>query len=119
MSPIRNIPKVELHLHLEGAVRISTLKELSILKGITGIREPRSTDKDEYEPYREFYCITKPTDSLSSFIVLFTRLGLVLNTPDVLERITFEVIELLHLKFVILPNFWFVIQWLCRRFTIQ
>ncbi|KAI8894044.1 hypothetical protein BC833DRAFT_606315 [Globomyces pollinis-pini] len=90
---IKEIPKVEIHLHLEGAIRLTTLKELAIQQNLKSIRSPLPTDQDDLQPYREYFCFTQPTDSLTSFVEKFFNIQQLLNSIEIIERITFEVCQ--------------------------
>ena len=70
------IPKVELHCHVEGTVRASTVVELARAAG-------RSLPVDD--PH-ELYSY----DSLDSFLAVFWLVQEVLATPDDWARIAFE-----------------------------
>ncbi|KAJ3350386.1 hypothetical protein HDU91_006253 [Kappamyces sp. JEL0680] len=92
-TELRRLPKVELHLHLEGAVRLTTLRELAEEKAVCGVRAA-APGEDPLNPYREFFTLCKkPTTSLTTFLVLFQNLKLVLDSEQVLERIAWECVE--------------------------
>ena len=75
---LREIPKTDLHVHLDGSLRLSTLIELAKQKNITlpsyteeGMRE--LVFKDKYE-------------SLDDYLKGFSYTGLVMDTAESLER---------------------------------
>lgn len=81
----RQFPKVELHRHLEGSLRVNTLYELAKSHGIlTGSEE-------------EFYSLiqVQETDALtfSNFLSKFGPLRLFYRSPEIISRITYEAIE--------------------------
>jgi adenosine deaminase len=81
----RNLPKVELHRHLEGSLRLRTLLEIGRQHGLglpeTGkLRElVQISDNEEY--------------TFSNFLSKFETLRLFYRSPEVIERVTRETIE--------------------------
>ncbi|MEW5870591.1 MAG: adenosine deaminase [Chloroflexota bacterium] len=81
----RALPKVELHRHLEGSLRLRTLLEVGRSHGLTlpntgKLRElVQIGDEEEY--------------SFSNFLSKFETLRLFYRSPEVIERITSETIE--------------------------
>ncbi len=82
---LRNLPKVELHRHLECSLRLSTLIELAQDQGMS---IPTETDL-----IREELLVTKPMHDLESVLKKFLRTQKVLSSFEILSRITFEAIE--------------------------
>ena len=82
---LRAIPKVELHRHLELSLRMSTLKELLPQVGI-------EVPADELE-FRRQLLVTEPMGDLESVLKKFLATRAVLNSEEILTRITFEAIE--------------------------
>ncbi|MBK9294909.1 MAG: adenosine deaminase, partial [Oligoflexia bacterium] len=79
----RNYKKVELHRHLEGAIRLESIIEIARK---TGVKLP-SYNLNEL---KEHALVTKPLKDLS---VVLNRLWLtqsVLSTQDIIERISYE-----------------------------
>ena len=79
---LREIPKTDLHVHLDGSLRLSTLIDLAKEKNVTlpsyteeGMRE--LVFKDKYE-------------SLDDYLKGFSYTGAVMNTAESLERIAYE-----------------------------
>ena len=79
---LREIPKTDLHVHLDGSLRLSTLIELAKQKNVAlpsyteeGMRE--LVFKDKYE-------------SLDDYLKGFSYTGLVMDTAESLERIAYE-----------------------------
>jgi adenosine deaminase len=80
----RSLPKVDLHRHLEGSLRVETLLEIAAQHGIN-------------LPERDFHSLVQmqPTDSLdfSTFLSKFQTLRQFYRSPEVIERVTREAIE--------------------------
>lgn len=85
LEELRTIPKVELHRHLECSVRLSTLLELARLQAL-----PNQLDLQQV---REQFLITSPMTNLSAVLKKFANSQSVLNSEEVLCRITYEAIE--------------------------
>lgn len=79
------LPKVELHRHLEGAVRLETLMELA---PVAGLEVPASLDEA-----REQFLITAPMSDLGSVLNKFLASQKILSSEEIIARITFEAIE--------------------------
>jgi adenosine deaminase len=81
----RSLPKVELHRHLEGSLRLATLQEIGFAHGIPlpGTGELRDlvsiSDEDKL--------------TFENFLSKFQTLRLFYRSPDVIHRITREAIE--------------------------
>jgi adenosine deaminase len=74
MRDLRALPKAHLHLHLEGAMRPDTLRELAQVVGI------------DVPPTRGF-------GSFSAFADMYVAACWVLTTPDAVARLVHEVVE--------------------------
>lgn len=74
-NELRSFPKVELHRHLEGSLRIGTLLELA-----------SAVDKNQF-------LITSPMQDLETVLKKFMSTQAVLKSPEILSRITYEAIE--------------------------
>lgn len=86
----RKTPKVELHRHLEGAIRFSTLLELAPQ---VGIELPQSLELLE-----EHFLVRKPMKDLTTVLNKFWMTQSVLNSEEILRRITFEAVEDAYLE---------------------
>jgi adenosine deaminase len=82
---IRQIPKTDLHVHLDGSLRIPTLIELARKEGVkmpsyeeAGLRE---------QVFKEVYT------SLPDYLQGFTYTIAVLNNAENLERVAYELVE--------------------------
>lgn len=78
MLDFNELPKVELHKHLEGSIRLKTLCELS--------------GKSEQEVRKE-YLVTEPMNNLAEVLNCFMATQRLLNSYEAIERITYEVVE--------------------------
>lgn len=82
MSKWQNVPKIELHKHLEGAIRFSTVYELSEeLQGLS------------IEEARHKAMIFSPSTGLEKVFETFWVTQKILKTTEIIERISFEVCE--------------------------
>lgn len=81
----KNLPKIELHRHLEGSLRIRTMMEIVRAHKIdiedTGYLLPL-VQMDQNEPY-----------SFENFLSKFGTLKLFYRSPEIIKRITLEAIE--------------------------
>lgn len=81
---LRQIPKAELHRHLELSLRRSTIAELAPQFGIEVPNE---------SAYRERFLISEPMKDLGSVLNKFLDTQKLLASREILERITFEACE--------------------------
>lgn len=82
---LRQLPKVELHRHLECSLRFSTLKELAPQVGI----DLAATDAE----IKRQLLVTEPMRDLDSVLKKFMTTQAVLESEEILARITYEIIE--------------------------
>jgi adenosine deaminase len=76
------LPKTDLHVHLDGSLRLSTLIELA---GERGVALPSQTEQGLRDTvFRESY------DSLSSYLAGFAYTCAVLQDAEALERVAYE-----------------------------
>ncbi len=81
----KKIPKVELHRHLEGALRLSTVVELASKNGLDVPKDLKSQ--------KEMFLVTSPMKDLATVLNKFGLSQSILSSPEVLTRITYEAIE--------------------------
>ncbi|TFG48860.1 MAG: adenosine deaminase, partial [Anaerolineales bacterium] len=81
----KNLPKVELHRHLEGSLRVRTMMEIVRAHEMdvknTGFLRPL-VQVDHQEPY-----------SFENFLSKFGTLRLFYKSPDIIKRISWEAVE--------------------------
>ena len=84
-----NIPKIDLHLHLDGAFRFSTIWELAEKQHV-------QMPKDTLEDYIAYIRYSANCGSVNQYLRMFDAPQLVMQDKDSLSRITFELIEDLY-----------------------
>ena len=84
---IRALPKVALHDHLDGSLRVATVVELAEQIGYGGLP---TTDVDELS---EWFRQDKPSNSLETYLQAFGHTVAVLQEPEGLRRAVFESVE--------------------------
>ncbi len=82
----KKLPKIELHCHLDGSVRPSTIIELANMKNI----DIPSKNIDEI---KNMMVAPKDCKSLDEYLKRFELPGLIMQDEDSLERIAFELME--------------------------
>lgn len=100
---IRAMPKTDIHVHLDGSVRLQTLIELSREQGQElpayteeGLRE--KVFKTHYEVRRQGQGLREertssrccPWQSLEEYLQGFTFMSGIMQTPSALERVAYE-----------------------------
>jgi adenosine deaminase len=83
---LRRLPKVELHRHLDGSVRISTILELAQKHGL----DVGARTADEL---RRTATVTQPMSDLAGVLSCFDTMQRVLCSAEAIRRVTFENIE--------------------------
>ncbi|MCB0365966.1 MAG: adenosine deaminase [Bdellovibrionaceae bacterium] len=78
---LREMPKVELHRHLELSLRHETMKELAPACGI---------DVPDQAAFADRFLITEPMTNLGAVLNKFLDTQVLLNSTEVLERISYE-----------------------------
>lgn len=79
------LPKIELHCHLDGSVRSTTLKELSIKEGLI--------DLASIDSFESHIRVPENCDSLVTYLKCFAIPIAVMQTREHLKRISKELIE--------------------------
>lgn len=86
LNPYLSLPKVDLHRHLEGSLRLATMAEVARAHGLTvadSIVDLSSlVQVQDQEPY-----------TFANFLEKFKTLRLLYRSPEVIHRITREAIE--------------------------
>ncbi len=80
----QSLPKVELHRHLEGSLRLSTLVEVARTHGLSVANTTRLRSLVEINPEEPF--------TFENFLSKFRTLRLFYRTPEIIGRITREAI---------------------------
>ena len=83
---VNALPKVELHRHVEGALRYATMKEWVLADGLQPADAPEAQ-------LRDFILIDKPVDGLKVFLEKFGLIHRTLSTPERIRRMAFEACE--------------------------
>lgn len=80
------LPLIDLHRHLDGAVRLETVIELADVQGI-------ELPADDVESLRPFVVIDGKADDLMDFIGRFRYLTAILHDLDACRRVAYENVE--------------------------
>jgi adenosine deaminase len=86
MDRIHRLPKVDLHLHLDGSVKLETILELALKQGI----ELPSYNKKRLLSYMQ---VGGECSSLKDYLNKFDFTLQFLQTGEALERVAYEVVE--------------------------
>jgi adenosine deaminase len=103
---LRSTTKVELHRHLEGAIRLATVFELSNQAGLP-------LPADSPESFAPHALIREPVDSLEEALRAFTYAQNAVRTYEAVRRIAREAVEDLHDEGVRLAELRFSPEFLC------
>lgn len=87
LDTVQNLPKVELHRHLEGAMRIQTLLDVARKND----RELANITLDELRPHVQM--VPGQAFSAEEFLRKFKTLRQFYNSPETIRRIAREVVE--------------------------
>lgn len=82
---LKKLPKIDLHCHLDGSVRVETLYEL--------LNEKKEIGEMSLEEFRDLASIRGECNSLIEYLERFSYPGKVMQTEENLERITYEALE--------------------------
>lgn len=83
---IKKLPKTDLHVHLDGSLRISTIFDLAKKQGV---KLPADTE----EGLKNIACCGEKCESLDEYLRGFSITLSVLQTEDALERVAYELAE--------------------------
>ena len=81
---LKTLPKVDLHRHLEGSLRLETLVETA--------REYNLDVPKEIESLRPFVQVTNEPPDASSFLAKFETLRHFYRSPEMIHRLAYEVV---------------------------
>lgn len=81
----RNIPKVELHCHLEACFRPHTVREIGQTLGLDVPEDP--------ERFRREWLITEPVSDLETALKKFANIRKLWGSEETIERLTYEACE--------------------------
>lgn len=81
-----NLPKIELHCHLDGSLRVETAIELAKKEGI-------ELESYDYDKVKELLIIPEDCSSLDEYLRRFDLPVSILQKPENLERVAFELME--------------------------
>ena len=85
-AELNTLPKIELHRHLEGSLRLSTLREIAEQYAI----DVPSRTIEDLRPYVQ---VTNDEPNFSNFLSKFAVLRRFYCSEDIISRLTYEVIE--------------------------
>ena len=83
---INKLPKVELHCHLDGSLRVETVIELAKKEGVV-------LDSYEYNHVKKLLTVGESCSSLDEYLEKFDLPNMVLQTRENLKRAAFELLE--------------------------
>lgn len=83
---INNLPKIELHCHLDGSLRIETVIELSKKENI-------SLDSYAYDEVKKLLSVDENCNSLNEYLDKFDLPNKVLQSKENLRRASYELLE--------------------------
>ena len=81
----KNIPKVELHCHLEACFQRQTVKEIGQTLGLDVPEDP--------EVFKREWLITEPVDNLEQALKKFANIQKLWGSEETIERLTYEACE--------------------------
>ena len=81
----KNIPKVELHCHLEACFQPQTVKEIGQTLGLDIPEDP--------DVFRQEWLITEPVDNLELALKKFANIQKLWGSEETIERLTYEACE--------------------------
>ena len=81
----KNIPKVELHCHLEACFQLQTVKEIGQTLGLDVPEDP--------EVFKREWLITEPVDNLEQALKKFANIQKLWGSEETIERLTYEACE--------------------------
>jgi len=82
---LRKFPKVDLHCHIDGSVRVETLYDI--------MKNQVELPTHDIKEFKKLVCVDSSCRSLTDFLNKFEFFYPYLKNPDVMERITWELAE--------------------------
>ncbi|PTR82192.1 adenosine deaminase, partial [Bacillus anthracis] len=83
---INNLPKIELHCHLDGSLRVETVIELAKKENI-------QLESYDYDYVKNLLTVEEDCDSLDEYLKRFDLPNEVLQTKENLRRASYELLE--------------------------
>lgn len=88
------LPKVELHTHLEGSIRITTIAELCQSLNVDMPNTIAELDNvDPLSKYKQHFCMLENVENLTAFLRKIEAIQQLFISNEIIERIAFEVCE--------------------------
>ena len=85
-ADLARLPKIDLHRHLEGALRLTTLHEIACQYDL-------DLPTQSVEALRPFVQVTRDTYDYRNFLDKFNYLRRFYQTPELIRRLAYEVME--------------------------
>jgi adenosine deaminase len=83
----KQLKKIELHRHLAGSVRFSTLREFLPPAAKT------SSDQSDDEATRNYFCVTEAKQDLKEVLDRFVHVQALFVDAPFVKRVTYEIVE--------------------------
>ena len=83
---INKLPKIELHCHLDGSLRVETVIDIAKREGI-------ALESYEYDYVKNLLTVGESCSSLDEYLEKFDLPNMVLQTKENLKRATYELLE--------------------------
>ncbi|MCX7716505.1 MAG: adenosine deaminase [Endomicrobia bacterium] len=83
---IAQLPKVELHRHLDGSVRVETIRDAALKYGF-------NLPSENIEELKKYVQVSPECSSLTEFLKTFDFFYEFLKFPDIIERVAYECCE--------------------------
>jgi adenosine deaminase len=80
------LPKIELHRHLEGSLRLTSLQDIALRHGL-------DLPVRDLEALRPYVQVTDDEPSSRNFLEKFNVLRRFYQSPEIIDRLTYEVVE--------------------------